>query len=184
MYGKQIGTNRGRIIVVVWIETDRLILREFRHTDLQALAPILADPKVMKFSTNGVNSVEQVREKIAGFITCYQQFGFAKWAVTLKQNNHLLGYCGIGIDCIDGNDEQELGYRLDSTYWGQGLATEAALASIKYGFDRLNLPYVLGVVERANTASVRVLEKVGMRYERKTVFRGVEMDVYQVDGAG
>jgi [ribosomal protein S5]-alanine N-acetyltransferase len=108
-------------------------------------------------------------------------FGFAKWAVILKQNNHLLGYCGIGIDCIDGNDERELGYRLDSNFWGQGLATEAALASIKYGFDRLNFPYVLGVVERENTASVKVLEKVGMRYERQTVFRGVGMDVYQVD---
>jgi [ribosomal protein S5]-alanine N-acetyltransferase len=143
----------------VRIETDRLILREFRPTDLQALVPILADPKVMKFSTNGVNSVEQVREKIAGFITCYQQVGFAKWAVILKQNNHLLGYCGIGIDCIDGNDERELGYRLDSNYWGQGLATEAALASIKYGFDRLNLSYVLGVVERENTAQLGFLKK-------------------------
>jgi RimJ/RimL family protein N-acetyltransferase len=165
----------------MWIETNRLILREFRRTDLQELAPILADPQVMQFSTNGVNSVEQVREKIEGFISCYQQFGFAKWAVIHKQNNHLLGYCGVGVDQIDGNAEKELGYRFDASYWGQGLATEAASASIKYGFDRLNLPYVFGVVERANTASARVLEKVGMRYERKTVFRGVEMDLYQVD---
>jgi [ribosomal protein S5]-alanine N-acetyltransferase len=167
----------------MWIETDRLILREFRQTDLLELAPILADPKVMKFSTNGINSIEQVQEKIVGFIACYQNFGFGKWAVILKESDRLLGYCGIAVDQIDGNDEKELGYRLDSKYWGQGLATEAASASIKYGFEQLNLPYVLGVVERANTASARVLEKVGMRYEKITIFRGVEMDLYRVDVA-
>jgi RimJ/RimL family protein N-acetyltransferase len=167
----------------MWIETDRLILREFRQTDLSELAPILADPKVMKFSTNGINSIEQVQEKIAGFIACYENFGFGKWAVILKESDRLLGYCGIGVDQIDGHDEKELGYRLDSQYWGQGLATEAASASIKYGFEQLNLPYVLGVVERANTASARVLEKVGMCYEKITIFRGVEMDLYRVNVA-
>jgi [ribosomal protein S5]-alanine N-acetyltransferase len=163
------------------VETDRLILREFQRTDLQELAPILAAPKVMKFSKTGVNSIEQVQEKIEGFIACYKEFGFGKWAVIFKENNHLIGYCGIAVAGIDGSDERELGYRLDSRYWGQGLATEATSASIKYGFVHFNLPYILGIVERANTASVRVLEKVGMRYQRTTLFHEVEMDLYQVD---
>lgn len=60
------------------VETDRLILREFQRTDLQELAPILVDPKVMKFSKTGVNSIEQVQEKIEGFIACYKEFGFGK----------------------------------------------------------------------------------------------------------
>jgi [ribosomal protein S5]-alanine N-acetyltransferase len=165
------------------IETNRLILREFQRTDLKELAPILADPKVMRFSPTGVNSVEQVQEKIQGFITCYKEVGFGKWAVILKESNQLLGYCGIAVDRIDDKDEKELGYRLDSRYWGQGLATEAASAAIKYGFEQLKLPYVLGLVERANLASVRVLEKVGMRHERTTIFHEVEMDVYRVDTA-
>jgi [ribosomal protein S5]-alanine N-acetyltransferase len=165
----------------VWIETDRLILREFQRVDLQALAPILADPQVMRFSPSGVNSVAQVRAKIEGFIACYAAFGFGKWAVMLRENHQLLGYCGIAVDRIDGKDEKELGYRLDSRYWGQGLATEAAAVVIQYGLEQLNLPYVLGVVERANIASVRVLKKVGMRYERTTIFHEVEMDVYRVD---
>jgi RimJ/RimL family protein N-acetyltransferase len=165
------------------IETNRLILREFQHTDLKELAPILADPKVMRFSQTGVNSVEQVQEKIQGFITCYKEFGFGKWAVVLKENNQLLGYCGIAIEQIDDKDEKELGYRIDSRYWGQGLATEAASATIGYGFEQLNLPYVLGIVERVNLASVKVLEKVGMRYEKITIFHRVEMDVYRVNAA-
>lgn len=167
----------------MWLETDRLILREFQCTDLQELTPILADPKVMKFSPTGVNSVEQVQERIEGFIACYKAFGFGKWAVILKESDQLIGYCGIAVDRIDGKDEKELGYRLGSRYWGQGLATEAASAAIKYGFEQFNLPYVLGIVERANTASVRVLEKVGMRHERTTIFHEVEMDLYRVDAA-
>ena len=163
------------------IETNRLILREFQRTDLQELASILADPKVMRFSPTGVNSVEQVQEKIQGFITCYKGFGFGKWAVVLKENNQLLGYCGIAIDRIDGKDGKELGYRIDSRYWGQGLATEAASATVRYGFEQFNLPYLLGIVEQANLASVRVLVKVGMQYERVTIFHEVEMDVYRLD---
>ena len=61
------------------------------------------------------------------------------------------------------------------------MATEAAATAIQYGFEQFKFPYILGVVERANTASVKVLEKLGMRYERETVFHGVKMDVYRVD---
>jgi [ribosomal protein S5]-alanine N-acetyltransferase len=165
------------------IETERLILREFQRKDLHALAPILADPNVMKFSPTGVNSLEQVREKIEGFIACYEAFGFGKWAVMLKACDRLLGYCGIAIEQIDDKYEKELGYRLDARYWGQGLATEAASAAIQCGLEQFNLPYVLGIVERANVASVRVLEKVGMRYARTTFFHGVEMEVYRVGNA-
>jgi [ribosomal protein S5]-alanine N-acetyltransferase len=167
----------------VWIETDRLILREFQATDLQALAPILADPKVMQFSPTGANSVEQVKKRIEDFMASYKALGFGKWAAILKENHQLLGYCGIAVDQIDGKAERELGYRLDSKYWGQGLATEAASAAIKYAFEQLNLPYVLGIVERENLASVKVLEKVGMRRKGTTFFHKVEMDVYQIDSA-
>jgi [ribosomal protein S5]-alanine N-acetyltransferase len=168
---------------IMLIETNRLILREFQRKDLQELAPILADPNVMKFSPTGVNSIEQVEKKIEGFISSYEELGFGKWAVILKESNQLLGYCGIAVDRIDDKDETELGYRLDSRYWEQGLATEAASAVIKYGFEQIKLPYILGIVERANLASVRVLEKVGMRHERTTIFHEVEMDVYRVDTA-
>jgi [ribosomal protein S5]-alanine N-acetyltransferase len=165
------------------IETNRLVLREFRREDLQSLAPILAAPEVMRFSPTGVNSVEQVRERIEGFITCYKEFGFGKWAIVLRESGQLLGYCGIAVDQIDGKDEKELGYRLDSKYWGQGLATEAASAAIKCGFEKFNLPYVLGIVERENVASVRVLEKVGMRHQKTIIFHEIEMNLYRIDAA-
>jgi [ribosomal protein S5]-alanine N-acetyltransferase len=161
------------------IETPRLMLREFQHSDIDALAPILADPLVMEFSPTGVLTIAQTQSKIEGFITCYEKYGFGKWAVVLRESDRLIGYCGIAVEQIDNQAEKELGYRLDSKIWGQGLATEAAIAAVQYGFNALKLPYVLGIVESTNTASVRVLEKIGMRYERPTIFHQREMDVYR-----
>lgn len=165
------------------IETQRLVLREFQPEDDRELAPILADPEVMKFSPPGVLSIVQTQEKIESFIACYKQSGFGKWAIVLKESNELIGYCGIAIDQIDNKDEKELGYRLASRFWRKGLATEAAIAAVQCGFEQFKLPYVLGIVERANVASVRVLEKIGMRFERTTIFHNLEMDIYRIDAA-
>lgn len=163
------------------IETQRLILREFQQEDLRALAPILADPQVMKFSPTGVLSISQTQAKIQSFMASYQKFGFGKWAVTLKESGELIGYCGIAVEQIDGKDEPEIGYRLNSRFWGQGLATEAAVGAVGYGFEQFKLPYILGIVEQANTASVRVLEKLGMQYQGRTIFHERDMDIYQIE---
>jgi [ribosomal protein S5]-alanine N-acetyltransferase len=163
------------------IKTERLVLREFQWSDVDALAPILADSLVMEFSPTGVLSIAQTQAKIEGFIACYKEHGFGKWAVVLKESDRLIGYCGIAVEQIDHQPEKELGYRLDSKVWGQGLATEAAIAALQYGFNALKLPYVLGIVESANTASVRVLEKTGMCFDRTTIFHHRKMDVYRRD---
>lgn len=164
----------------MWLETQRLILREFQPKDLVQFAPILANPQVMKFSPTGILSVQQTQAKIDNFIASYQKNGFGKWAVILKRRNKLIGYCGLAIEEIDRVNEREIGYRLDSKFWGQGFATEAASATIEYGFEKLNFPYILGIVERANKSSVKVLQKLGMRYERETIFLGIKMDVYRL----
>jgi [ribosomal protein S5]-alanine N-acetyltransferase len=165
------------------IETQRLVLREFSPEDVWNLAPILADPQVMKFSPTGVLTIAQTQDRIESFIASYRKSGFGKWAAVLKESTTLIGYCGIAVDRIDNKDEKELGYRLDAKFWGRGLATEAATATIQYGFEQCKLPYILGIVERDNRASVKVLEKIGMYYEKTTLFHDVEMDVYRVDAA-
>jgi RimJ/RimL family protein N-acetyltransferase len=165
---------------MVWLETPRLILRDFQPKDSHQLAPILANAKVMKFSLTGVLSASQVRAKVDNFIASYKKFAFGKWAIIFKESNKLIGYCGIAIEQIDKADEPEIGYRLDPAFWGCGLATEAASTALQYGFERLNFPDILGIVERENVASVRVLKKLGMKYKKETVFHGVKMDIYQV----
>ena len=159
-------------------ETSRLILREFNAEDDQELSPILASPQVMKFSLTGCLTVSQTQAKIDDFIASYRKHGFGKWAVILKSEKRLIGYCGIAIELIAGQPETELGYRLSEEYWGKGLATEAAQAALQYGLDRLKLPYILAVVEPANYASIRVIEKLGMKYLKQTYFQGLQVNVY------
>jgi RimJ/RimL family protein N-acetyltransferase len=163
------------------IETNRLLLREFQRQDLPLLVTILAKPEVMQFSSTGLLSEKQTKAKLEEFIYSYQKHGFGKRAVILKATNQLIGYCGIALAKIDGMDQPEIGYRLAPEFWRQGLATEAALAMLQYGAEQLKLPYTLGIVERANRASVKVLEKIGMRYQRETIFQGVQMDLYRYD---
>jgi RimJ/RimL family protein N-acetyltransferase len=82
----------------MWLETQRLILREFQQEDSCQLAPILANPQVMKFSPTGILSFQQTRTKINGFIASYKKNGFGKWAVIFKESNRLIGYCGIAVE--------------------------------------------------------------------------------------
>ncbi|MEM1255566.1 MAG: GNAT family N-acetyltransferase [Cyanobacteria bacterium P01_H01_bin.21] len=163
------------------IEIQRLILRDFKPGDFEQLAPILADPRVMTYSRTGdILSLSETKEKIQGYIDSYGEYGFGKWAVILKEHSQLIGYCGIAVEPVDNKLERELGYRLDYRFWNQGIATEAAKAAVQYGFEQLKFLYILGIVERQNQASVRVLKKVGMQYQRQTVFYGVTMDVYGI----
>ena len=165
------------------IQTPRLMLREFQPEDVQQLAPILAHPQVMQFSSTGVLSVSETAAKIQSFIQSYQHYGFGKWAVIHQASNELIGYCGIAIEQLDHRDEREIGYRLNPAFWGQGLATEAASAALQYGFEQFKFPYVLGIVELGNHASVNVLKKLGMHYQRRTQFHGGEVDVYCIENA-
>lgn len=166
------------------VETSRLILREFKREDYRELFPILANPNVMKFSVSGCLTVTQTQEKIDSYIDSYRQYGFGKWAVILKEDKQLIGYCGIAVEKIDGKQEIELGYRLSDKYWGKGLATEAAKAALQHGLNELKLPYIIAIVEPANIASIKVIEKLGMEYKRQTIFYGLEMNVYQIDLKG
>lgn len=165
----------------MWIETERLILRKFQLSDLQGLASILANPLVMEFSPTGVLSTQQTLEKIQSFRTSYDTHGFGKWAILLKTSQELIGYCGIAVEKIDDKDEIEIGYRLTPRYWGMGLATEAAKRTIRYGLHAFQFPYILGLVERKNIASVKVLQKLGMQFKKSTFFHEVPMDVYRLN---
>ena len=161
--------------------TSRLRLREFTPDDLDALAPILADPEVMRFSLSG----PETREQTAAFITwCREQYARHRcglWAVVNINDERLIGYCGLSAWEIDGADEVEVGYRLDPKYWGQGLATEAACAALAYARDHLGLSRVIAIIEAENVASVGVAEKIGMRWEKETVLHDIPVRIYAIE---
>ena len=165
----------------IMTQTERLIIREFQVSDIEALAKILAKPEVMQFfSPTGALSYKQTAVKIQSFLDSYQQYGYGKYALIHRQSKRLIGYCGIAVEEIEGKLENELGYRLDSDFWGKGLATEAVKACLEYYFDKFKFDSVLGIVEPENKASIRVLEKVGMEFVKESTLWGKLVCIYKM----
>ena len=157
---------------LIVIETERLILRRFTPEDAADTYRIYTDPDNMRFMGRRPDSVEferyHLRRHIANY---YERHDFGLWAVVLKENGRLIGRCGLIYQQIEGTQEVEVSYLIDKHYWGQGLATEAAREVLKLGFEKYKLPRLVAVINPENIASVRVAEKVGMKYERDVDFR-------------
>ncbi len=115
------------------IETERLILRQLRVEDAEDLFRIYSNPVTMKFMGKGAVSVEKMGSNIQKHIEkYYNNYGFGLWAAMLKENNSLIGRCGLLYEDIEGTKDLELAYLLESNYWGQGLATEAAQSILNH----------------------------------------------------
>ena len=153
------------------LQTLRLVLRSFREEDVDLLTKLMANADFMRFSL-GVFSRQQTiafLNKIIG----WQRRGLPSlFAVIHRADNRLIGSCGFFHQKIDGTEEIEIGYRLDSNYWNRGLATEAAQAVRDHAFRDLKLQRVISLIHYDNSPSRRVAEKIGMTLEREILFRG------------
>lgn len=143
-------------------ETARLLIREFTPDDAAAFYAWNSDPEVMKHVGEPLStSVEQVREKLAGYPD-YRDRGYGRWAVVHKEDDRVIGFNGLKylpeIGAVD------LGYRFLKQYWGRGIATESSLAVLDYGFKVLGLDPIIGLAVPENLGSIHVLKKVGMRF--------------------
>jgi ribosomal-protein-alanine N-acetyltransferase len=165
--------------LMIIAETERLILRHFHIVDGEAMDRVFGDPSVMYFG-NGVQTSEWVRKWLRGCLEdYYQKWGFGLWAVVEKENRETLGFCGLSrFDDVGGQPETEIGYRLARAHWGNGFATEAARAVRDYGFGTLGMTRLISIVDARNIASIRVAEKVGMRFEKDVIFQGFPDRVY------
>jgi [ribosomal protein S5]-alanine N-acetyltransferase len=145
------------------IETNRLIIREFTADDWDSIHAYASDPEVTKYMLWGPNSVKETNEYIE-FVTRLQKenprTGF-EWAVTIKENGQMIG--GVGIFVTDCNGE--IGYCLRKDFWGQGIMTEAAESVMRFGFMELDLHRIYATCRPENTASRRIMEKLGMTRE-------------------
>lgn len=162
------------------IETKRLLLRRFTINDVNALTKILSDPEVMHFSTQGPMDKQETWNFIENkILKNYKKDGFSFRAVIHKADNKLIGFCGLSMLELEGKEYIEIGYRFAKEYWGKGLATEAAQAIVNYAKNVLHLPKIYAIVDPANIASVRVLEKIGMQFVRKANFKDLEVNFYE-----
>jgi ribosomal-protein-alanine N-acetyltransferase len=162
------------------IETARLQLRQYTLDDLNALAQILSNPEVMKYSPRGVipnEKLKQVTQEILEFfITHWEHHAFGAWAVIYKQTSQLIGHCGLNF--LPNSPEVEVLYRFDQPYWNQGIATEATKASLRYGFEEVKLERIVAITTPEHLASRRVMEKAGLKYEKDAHFYNLDVVYY------
>lgn len=158
------------------IETERLALRRFRLDDLDKFVRLLADPEVIRYI--GDHSREKIEQRLRYFISLYEPHGFGMWAVMHKDTGAMIGWCGLVF--LDETPEVEVGYGVARDFWGKGLMTEAARAALRYGFERAGLERIVAVAMPDNLASRRIMEKLGMRYEKNVFHYGHDLVYYAV----
>ncbi len=148
----------------VTLKTQRLILRPWQTSDLKPFAEMNADSDVMRYypSVLSTSESDELAEKISARLS---ENGWGFWALELKDNGEFIGFTGLnkpGYD-LPCNPCVEVGWRLSKKHWGKGYATEAAQASLQFAFEELNLDSVVSFASAVNTASWRVMERIGMR---------------------
>ena len=137
------------------------------------MVQVFGDPEVMRFG-DGVQTREWVQAWLRACLErYYQTWGFGPYAVVKKQDQNVIGYCGLFFfPDINGQPEVEIGYRLARSAWGQGYATEAAGAVRDYAFHVLGIKRLIAIIDPSNVASIRVAQKIGMHYEQEVMLEG------------
>ena len=165
-------------------ETERLILREILPIDRNGLFAIDSDPDVnIYLGNNPVKTIEQTDDIIKFIRKQYVDNGIGRWAMVEKSTNNFIGWAGLKlIKELTNNriDYYDLGYRLNKSYWGKGFATEAAKATLNYGFNTLNLNEIYAIADSKNIASRNVIEKVGFKYKETFTYCDTDHDWFEI----
>lgn len=156
-------------------ETERLVFREFSVNDAEAFYRLNNDPVVMRYTGDiPFSSVEESKTFIENY-SAYKDSGYGRWTTIIKDTAEIIGWCGLKKHT---NGMVDLGYRYHQEYWNKGYATEAAIGSIQYGFNHLDINEIVGRTARNNAASVRVLEKCGMSFWKEAPCEGIENSLF------
>ena len=151
--------------------SERIRLREFRDSDLDALAAMVADNEQMTFYPQ-----PKTRAEAAAWIRrnreFYETHGFGSWLIELLPVSDFAGYCGIRPLKLDGVAEVEIAWHVHKQFWNQGVATEAATMACATAATRFGISRLIAVVHPDHVASRRVAERIGMRAERTALLDG------------
>ncbi len=147
------------------LETERLILRELCHEDTEDMMRLHSHPVVQRYTGEGViTTPEGIINKIAEKQADYRKYGYGRWATILKEGDGFVGWAGLAY--LPEFDEIDVGYRFLPEFWGRGLATEATRGILSYAFNELKLKRIVAIAMKENKASIRVMEKAGMQFEK------------------
>lgn len=150
------------------LETQRLLLRHFVMDDLEDLVKFYSDPEVITYIPDAPRSRDETKAELEWHMNGHPKFPeLGLWAAIYKVSDQFIGRCGLLPWTIDGQEEVEVAFALSKAHWGQGLATEAAQALVRYGFEHLRLSRLICVIEPDHQASIKVATKIGMRFEKE-----------------
>jgi ribosomal-protein-alanine N-acetyltransferase len=171
----------------IFLETDRLILRELLPDDDAGMFEMDSDRDVHRYLGNQpFTKIEESREIIEFIRKQYTDNGIGRWAMIEKSGGEFIGWAGFKLMKELTNNHvnyYDLGYRLIKRFWGKGYATEAAKACLNYGFNVLKADQIYGMADSNNKASRRVLEKTGLKYIETFDFRGDQHDWFAITKA-
>jgi len=166
------------------IETERFLLRKLELSDAEGMFQLDSDPEVHKYlGRNPIESREEAIQMIEFIQKQYEDFGTGRVAIINKETKEFIGWTGLKFikEEVNGlTNFYDLGYRLVRKYWGKGIATETALACLKYAFSELNLDEVYALADSNNIGSNGVLRKVGMQYIEVIEFEGTPHNWYKI----
>jgi [ribosomal protein S5]-alanine N-acetyltransferase len=159
------------------LETPRLSLRRLEFDDAPFLVGLLNQPSFLaNIGDRGVRNIDDAHRYLReGPMAMYERFGFGLWLLARKPDAAAIGMCGLLRR--DTLPDVDVGYALLPEYWGRGYAFEAVDATLRHAAAKFGLRRVIAVVSEGNSASIRVLEKAGMRFERMVSMRTGEPDV-------
>jgi RimJ/RimL family protein N-acetyltransferase len=159
------------MISIPTLATQRLTLRGFTAADLDALAPIYADPEVSRYIGDGTPADRAATWRaLAGMLGHWQLRGYGMWALIEQATGRLIGRAGLYNP--EGWPGLEAGWLLARDRWGHGFATEAGHAVLAYAFTHVSADHLISLIHPANTASIRVAERLGERLERELDLKG------------
>lgn len=166
-----------------WIvETERLAFRYFTLDDLPQLIEQRSDPDVNRFLGGPARqNADALATRIRFYIGCYDSHGFGMCPMIWKETGETIG--GAGLQPLENTDEIEVGYSVIKTFWGKGIATEAARGWMDFGFNEKGLERIVGVTDLDNTASQHILKKLGMSYEKTEIHYDIECSFFGVSKA-
>lgn len=147
--------------------TKNLIIKELCETDIPTLFSILDNPEIKTYQTYSLQSLDSFIEEQKAYVDkVYKFYGYGLWGVFLKENNTLIGRCGIQCQIINGREEFELSYEINPNYYGFGYGYESCKAIIDYAFSKLYITRIVAIIHTDNTHSINLAIKLGMKKEK------------------
>ena len=167
------------------LRTKRLRLRRVDDADLDDLVRMHADPRVMK-TLGGLQDEARTREGLAKMRAHWADHGFGLYILRARDDGRFVGRCGLRHTEVDGEQEVEVGWSIVADEWGKGYATEAAREQVGLAFGELGFENIVSFTLPFNTASRRVMEKLGFGYEKECWYADLPHVLYRlhaIDGA-